>query len=445
MAAPVPFDIAERQQALAAQRRQAIEDAVPGTTGEVIARVVNGFDEQALKLIDAGVPMGDRLDHALLAAARTNRGNLMQKLIARGAPFAELEAEVYCAAAAQGSIAVLRALTDCDPNAPDALGWPPLFHAAVNGQSMAVEYLLDARADRHLRDPQGFTAADRAARAGQHAIADLLKPMELPHDLDTLDLATLDNLFIAAARGNRPSAFEPLIRAGADLSVLGGRALCAATGAGAIDAVRRLLVFEVPVMAAGEGGDNALLAAGRMAFVNKALIDLLMAWGAEGAAAQLKAEGLHGSAACVANGLATRALFKAVWDDSAAGVEAALAAGADVNGRLCFAVTYLEGRRYEGSDTALIRAAATGRIKAAEQLLKVRGIDLDAESGLPFDTALMRAVNFGAREIALMLVTAGADPRRPGRLSGRSPLDVAVMQNDLMLIGRFKRWRGVQP
>jgi len=445
MAAPVPFDIAERQQALAAGRRQAIEEAVPGTTGEVIARVVNGFDEQALKLIDDGVPMGDHLDHALLAAARTNRGNLMQKLIARGAPFAEIEAEVYCAAAAQGSIAVLRALGDCDPDAPDALGWPPLFHAAVNGQAMAVEYLLDARADRHVRDPQGFTAADRAARAGQHAIADLLKPMDLPHDLEALDLATLDSLFVEAARANRPSAFEPLVRAGADLSTLGGKALCAAAGAGAIDAVRRLLTFEVPVTAVGEGGDKALMAAGRVAFGNEALVDLLMAWGAEGEVARLKSEGLHGSAARVARGLATRDLFKAVWDDSAAGVAAAVDAGADVNGRLCFAVTYLEGRRYEGSDTPLIRAAATGRTKAVEQLLGVPGIDLDAESGLPFDTALMRAVNFGAREIALMLVAAGADPRRPGRLTGRSPLDVAVMQNDLMLIGRFKRWRGVQP
>jgi ankyrin repeat protein len=127
------------------------------------------------------------LDEALAWAARSDRVDALDALVARGA---RLEADVYRGtplmwAAAQGRAAAVRRLIalGADPNGRSTFGGPehgvgavPLHLAAQGCHLEAIEALLEAGADPTLRDalhngtPEGW-----AAHFGYHAPAELLR------------------------------------------------------------------------------------------------------------------------------------------------------------------------------------------------------------------------------------------------------------------------------
>lgn len=54
-------------------------------------------------------------------------------------------------------------------------GWTPLFYGVANGDIKAVKILLDAGADRHHLDKNGWSAAMLAAFEGKTQIARMIE------------------------------------------------------------------------------------------------------------------------------------------------------------------------------------------------------------------------------------------------------------------------------
>jgi len=81
------------------------------------------------------------------------------------------------AAVAAGDAAAVRQwlARDANPNQRDAKEQTPLMLAADRGDGAIVRLLVDAGADRRLRDPQGLSAADHAERAGHAELLPLLR------------------------------------------------------------------------------------------------------------------------------------------------------------------------------------------------------------------------------------------------------------------------------
>jgi ankyrin repeat protein len=127
------------------------------------------------------------VDEALCWAARNDRVDVLDVLVARGA---DLEADVYRGsalmwAAAQGRLAAVRRLLalGADPNGRSTFGGPthgegvtPLHLAAGDGHLEVIEALLDAGADPTLRDAlHGGPAVGWAEHWGHTAAVELLR------------------------------------------------------------------------------------------------------------------------------------------------------------------------------------------------------------------------------------------------------------------------------
>jgi ankyrin repeat protein len=127
------------------------------------------------------------VDEALAWAARNDRGEVLDVLVARGA---DLEADVYRGsalmwAAAQGQVAAVRRLLalGADPDGRSTFGGPshgdgvtPLHLAAGGGHVGVIEALLDAGADPTLRDAlHDGPAVGWAEHGGNAAAAELLR------------------------------------------------------------------------------------------------------------------------------------------------------------------------------------------------------------------------------------------------------------------------------
>jgi ankyrin repeat protein len=67
-----------------------------------------------------------------------------------------------------------------DPNQRDQNGWTPLMKAVSLGSIDAVKILLEAGADRAIRDGKDRTAADVARAYQQHAILKILQDVRSP-------------------------------------------------------------------------------------------------------------------------------------------------------------------------------------------------------------------------------------------------------------------------
>jgi ankyrin repeat protein len=127
------------------------------------------------------------IDEALSWAARNDRGDALEALVARGA---RVDADVYRGtalawAAALGRVAAIERLValGADPNRRATFGGPThgegttaLHHATENGHLDAIRALLDAGADPAIRDSNyDGTPADWASHLGQPAAEELLR------------------------------------------------------------------------------------------------------------------------------------------------------------------------------------------------------------------------------------------------------------------------------
>ena len=85
-------------------------------------------------------------------------------------------ATLLSAAAATGSLAIVRMLLTCDPrvNLADSMGWTALVGAAAEGHTTVVQVLLDAKADASLLTNGNNTALMWAERKGHTATAQVL-------------------------------------------------------------------------------------------------------------------------------------------------------------------------------------------------------------------------------------------------------------------------------
>ncbi|PWR22128.1 ankyrin repeat domain-containing protein [Zavarzinia compransoris] len=424
------LDLAARQRDLARARREAVEAARPGTTEALLAAAFHGRTGEVRDLLQAGLAPASEIDHVVAAAARGNRATLLRDLIAHQAPAPALLAEAWGQAAAAGALACLRVFETlkCDPEVADAFGWTPLFHAAAAGQAEAADGLIEAGAAIGRRDRQGRTPADWAAARGHHDMVERLIPADLPADLDALSTSDLNGLFVDGAQEGRPGRFRPLVAAGLDLAALGPVALRLAALHGRAEAVRQLLLLEVPP----DAGNAMAVAAGRG---RAEVVELLGAWGG-------RAEGMDPDQPgwpLVERARAGQDLIKACFWGRRDGVDAVLARGAPVNAREARAGQGgARGQRvYEDSVSVLMKAVFFGHAEAVARLLEEPALEIEAQ--FRYRTALGEAVWWGKDEIAMMLVRAGADANRPCRVSGETPLDMAGARDNPALSGRLRR------
>jgi glucuronoarabinoxylan endo-1,4-beta-xylanase len=113
-----------------------------GRTAQDLA-AVEGYDA-IVKALQAARADGDRLSRDLLSAARAGKSDQVRQLLQRGASV----------------------------NASDAMNRKTALHFAVEaGHDQVAQTLIDAGADRSLRDSDGFTPLDRARDLGWDDIA----------------------------------------------------------------------------------------------------------------------------------------------------------------------------------------------------------------------------------------------------------------------------------
>jgi ankyrin repeat protein len=108
---------------------------------------------------------------------------------------------------------------------------------------------------------------------------------------------------------------------------------------------------------------------------------------------------------------ATEALFFAIRSADAAGIDRALANGADINGEETYDFP-IDRDWYTGSRTPLRLAVDRRSIALVRKLLGVPGLKVDHGDCFAGETALMGAAKKGDGEIVDLLLAAGADPNR---------------------------------
>ena len=176
--------------------------------------VINGYNAEVKKLIDAGLSQSE-LDHGLMAAAGKNKTYAAKLLLKAGANPNKSTGAGYTAviiASYENSPEVLELLlrNGGNPNVNDIFEWRPLHHtmkanyahikclkvlldngaeinartnlkitplhrAAGFGHYEAVNLLLNYGADKTLKDKYGKNAYDRARKNGHKNVLSLLK------------------------------------------------------------------------------------------------------------------------------------------------------------------------------------------------------------------------------------------------------------------------------
>lgn len=121
----------------------------------------------------------------------------------------------------------------------------------------------------------------------------------------------------------------------------------------------------------------------------------------------------------------TEALFKAIRANDLKGIDAALAAGADINGEETYDFA-IDRDRYQGSRTPLMLAVDLQNVAMARRLLAVRGIEVDRGDCFAGKTALMAAAEEGSTELVELLLAAGADPNREEKYELRTAAAYAI-------------------
>lgn len=105
----------------------------------------------------------------------------------------------------------------------------------------------------------------------------------------------------------------------------------------------------------------------------------------------------------------TEALFAAIRANDMQRVEAALAAGAAINGEEMHEFA-IDRTLYEGSNTPLMLAIRLGRAEIVHRLLAVPGIEVNRGSCFAGETPLMLAARAGDADLIERLLAAGAAP-----------------------------------
>lgn len=293
----------------------------------------------------------------------------------------------------------------------DRLGMSPLMHASqYGGHAGIIRILLGAGADPNRVDDLDQTALHRAAARDGEAVGLLLAAGADPNVAErTLGGTPLH----AAARGSATANTRLLLEAGASTGprYYRGQTALFIAAAGAADGVVEALLAAgaevdaadddglTPVLAAMTGdGDvpaatreaTALLLAERTADLDRAFAAAIDA-GFDEAAARLFARGAGVDAV---DHIGRSALAAAAARTDPAWFDGLIEAGTDL-------------ARHGGE--ALGAAAGAGLDDRVERLL---GLDVDVDARDPAGaTALMRAAATGRIEAVALLMTKGADPR----------------------------------
>lgn len=368
------------------------------------------------------VPEGGE-HHALIAAARQGRLELVRALLERGADPAKRMpdgAHALDGAAEGGHLAVVEQLLARDPELLDLPGFcerTALIAAAGEGHAQLVRALLERGADPRRRADNGARALDLAASQGQLAVVQLL----LAHDPQLLDLpgGGENTALMVAAGWGHAEVVRVLLERGADARKRladGRHALDWAAHRGHPAAVEQLLTHD-PLLLRLPGYDErtALIAASM--YGHAEVVRVLLARGAhprKRLASGFRALDLaahQGHQAVVERLLAHD---PQLLDLPGAGERTALvAAAASGHAKLVRALLErgADPRKWATGGPALLWAAHGGHQATVEQLIEHDPQLLDLPGHGEW-TALYMAAYFGHVELVRALLGRGADPRK---------------------------------
>jgi len=287
-------------------------------------------------------------------------------------------------AASRGDVAAINALRiqGVSINAPNYLGWTPLYRAVLNGRKETVQLLLDAGGDANAKNKDGFTPLF-AVPEGREDLAELL--LAKGADVNAVNESGWTPLLWAAYEGERKERIALwLLAKGAKANAKnrdGMTALHLAVNSGSKPLSEALLAHGAEVNAKGDTITAKQVTPLHLAVEkgDAALVDMLLAKGADINARQEK-------------GLTP--LMLALYRKHTGIAESLLAKGADA--RL----------RSKSGETALHVAATYGTLAMVERLLD-QGADVNAETdggGSPLDAALFHA----KEDVAALLKARGA-------------------------------------
>jgi ankyrin repeat protein len=156
---------------------------------------------------------------AFREAASQGSKAILQLFVAKGA-----DASTLPIAACMGDMERVKALVahGADINAPDELGWTPLYWAVATAQTEVAEFLIAQGADAQARTKKASTPLHRAASAGKEVSVNGVKIAELliseGADVNAKDEAGNTPLHNAVRAGHKATV-QLLIERGADVEI----------------------------------------------------------------------------------------------------------------------------------------------------------------------------------------------------------------------------------